>query len=312
MIPELRSGVPGPSWVDSRFFGDSDTNTQSCSEAESTRRFDNRDKVTGKFTPKVKKRKAPGEPTIEELLRPLPEQLDELEAAPTTQSIAFALEWLEDIDTIRGKSSYQGVMSKRMKDRMKAVKKTMQILSRRIEEKGDLAYYKRKNAELQAQLLASQKELEKMNHRINGLQTTIEELRSIVVSGGDLPFADKAMSPMEEGIGKEKDCSRKADDVQTSSTKVIPLGPVMRPPIKGISTPIPSRTGSGHRVDLNEDAELSRQIVELMAHKKRLRQKMKDEGSGRSADPSPSAGQPGKKAKVIADIQIVLPTGNSE
>lgn len=145
---EMRASVPGPSWVGSKFFWDSDTNTQSCSEAESTRRFDNGDKVTGKFTFKVKKRKAPGEPTIEELLRPFPEQLDELEAAPTIQSIAFALEWLEDIDTIRGRSSYQGVMSKRMRDRVKAVKKTMQILSRRMEEKGDLAYYKRKNAEL--------------------------------------------------------------------------------------------------------------------------------------------------------------------
>lgn len=62
-------------------------------------------------------------------------------------------------------------------------------------------------------------------------------------------------------------------------------------------------------MDQNEDAELSRQIVKLMTQRKRLRQKMKEEGSGRSADPSPSAGQLGKKtlSKVIADVQIVPP-----
>jgi len=104
----LRPGVPGPSRVVSKFFVDSDTNTQSCSEVENTknkiRHLNPRDKVSGQFISKTKKKKA-SEPTIEEL-RPLPEQLDELEVAPTAQSVAFALEWLEDIDLIRGKSSY--------------------------------------------------------------------------------------------------------------------------------------------------------------------------------------------------------------
>lgn len=80
-----------------------------------------------------------------------------------------------------------------------------------------------------------------MNHRINGLQTTIEELRSIVVSGGDLPSADKATFPMEEGMGKRKDCSRRANDAQTSSTKAIPLGPVMRHKRDIHSDSVPSR-----------------------------------------------------------------------
>lgn len=111
-----------------------------------------------------------GEPTIEETLRPLPEELNELEVTSTAQSIAFAIEWLEDIDVIRGRSSYQGVMSKRMRDRVAALKKIIRVLSKRMEEKGDLAYYKRKNMELQAQLLSSQKEITGLTQRVNDLQ----------------------------------------------------------------------------------------------------------------------------------------------
>jgi len=183
-----RPGVPGPSWVGSKIFGDSDTNTQSCLESESARnkRHYIRDKVTGKFVAKTTKKRLPGEPTIEEMLRPLPDQLDELEAAPTAQAIAFAVEWLEDIDLIRGRSSYQGVMSKRMRDRVAALKKVLRVLAVKAEEKGDLAYHKRKNAELRAQLLASQREMTVMRRRIDGLQNTVEELRKIIISGGDL------------------------------------------------------------------------------------------------------------------------------
>lgn len=69
-------------------------------------RHDKRDQVTGKFVPKIKKKRPAGESTIEEMLRHLPEQMDELEVTPTAQTIAFTVEWLEDIDLIRGRSSY--------------------------------------------------------------------------------------------------------------------------------------------------------------------------------------------------------------
>lgn len=212
---------------------DSDTNTQSCSETDNTAekksRQYTRDAVSGKFASKIKRKKS-GELTIEELLRPLPEQMDELEIVPTAQSVAFAVEWLEDIDLIRGRSYYQGVMSKRMRDRITAVKKVIRTLSVKMEEKGDFAYYKRKNVELQAQLAASQKEVEKMNHRINDLQHTVEELRRIIVSGADLPCEDKATSPMEVSQERKNRGSWTKENVQGKGKG---KDVVFRPPLQG-------------------------------------------------------------------------------
>lgn len=97
----------------SKFFADSDT--VSCSETDGTvtmsgsktnARHFKRDETTGKFVSKSQKKKIVGEAKIEDLLRPLPEELEELEVAPATQAIAFAIEWLEDIDLVRGRSAY--------------------------------------------------------------------------------------------------------------------------------------------------------------------------------------------------------------
>jgi len=89
---------------------------------------------------------------------------------------------------------------------------------------------------------------------------------------------------------------------------------VFRPPLKGISAPIPSVPVRDRRDDLDQDAELSKQIVELVAKRKKLRQDMQSAGSGRSADPSPQAGPTSKRVlpKVIADVQLVPPRPTSE
>lgn len=79
--------------------------TQSCSEHE----------MAGKLGPEgngirdrqPRKRRGVDELTIEEQPRPVPTRLEELEAVPMAQSIAAAMKWLEDIELIRGRSSYQ-------------------------------------------------------------------------------------------------------------------------------------------------------------------------------------------------------------
>lgn len=64
------------------------------------------------------------------------------------------------------------------------------------------------------------------------------------------------------------------------------LPPVKRPPIKGVSTYIPERVKE-HGVE--EDAELSRQIVSLVSRRKELRNRM-----GSSPKPRSPAGPAGE------------------
>lgn len=189
--------------------------TQSCSESKNTGKTSSR---LAREKPS-RKRRGVYESTIEERLRPVPTRLEELEKAPAAQSMASAVEWLEDIDLIRGKSSYQGVLSRRIKEKVNALKRTLEVLALRVEDKGDIKYLKRRNTELQAQLTASEKEVARMNGRIDELQRTIEELRKLIFTDGTAVKVNKATSPLEV-IDKEL-LARKKETV-------------MRLPIKGV------------------------------------------------------------------------------
>jgi len=252
------------------------------------------------------RRKKADEPTIEEMLRPVPKQLVVLEIAPTAQSTASIKEWLEDIELIRGRSSYQGVLSKRIKERVVAIKRVMDILTIRVESKGDVEYLRRRNAELQAQLLASQRDAARMNRRIDELQHMVDELKKYMITDGRIPKLDKATSPLEKvrDVGIESEPQNRAGILYTKEDTV------MRPPIKGISTPIPVR---GDRSNTKkEDAEITRQIVKLVARRKKLRKGKADTSSERSADPSPVVvGKQSKKTlpQIISNVQIVSPRG---
>lgn len=179
-----------------------------------------RDKKTGKFISTQscsegdekgtqRKRK---EPTIEERMRPIPDCVEEIEDAPAAQTTAAALEWLEDIEVIRSRSSFQGVLSRRIKERVAAIKKSFEVLAVRMEEQGDLAYYKRKNLELRGQLLTSQREIKRMDKRISDLQKTIEELRSLIVNNEGIKKADKSTSPLQESRAEIKENKRTRED----------------------------------------------------------------------------------------------------
>jgi len=242
------------------------------------------------------------------MLRPVPKQLDALEIAPTSRSIVAIKEWLEDIELIRGRSSYQGVLSKRIKERVATVKRVLDILAIRVEGKGDVEYQKRRNAELQAQLLASQREITRMGRRIDELQRTLVEVRRYMVTDGQVPKSDKATSPLESMREEPGRPQRGRQSHKEALSAAEEDAVIMRPPIKGVSTPIPvSRNKSNFK---NENAELSRQIVELVARRKQLRKDKANTGSERSADPSPmdNRSQPKKLLpKVISNIQVVPP-----
>lgn len=273
---------------------DSDAATvvsQSCSEMEEQRKGLSKRELKLRAPPRKKK---VDEPTIEEMLRPVPRQLDALEIAPTSQSIAAIKEWLKDIELIRGRSSYQGVLSKRIKERVATVKQLMDLLAIKVEGKEDIEYQKRRNAELQAQLLASQREITRMGRRIDELQRILEEVRRYMVTDGQMPKCDKATSPLAKMEEEPRKSQREKQNRKGSLPAVKEDAVVMRPPIKGVSVPIPvSKDRSNFK---SEDAELSRQIVELVARRKKLRRDKANTSSDRSADPSPmdSGRQPKK------------------
>lgn len=230
-------------------------------------------------------------------MRPVPGCLEEIENAPAAQSTASALEWLEDIETIRGRSRYQGVLSSRIKERVAAIKKTFEVLAVRIEEQGDLVYLKRKNSELRGQLLTSQREIKRLDRRVGELQKTIEELRGLIINNEGIRKADKATSPIqEEGGTREKGNSWSQKECAEGS-----LPPVRRPPIKGVSSVIPDRRKG---MEIQEDAEISRQIVNLVNKRKALRERMENSPSGKS----PGRVKPGEKGpKIVSNVQLVPP-----
>lgn len=180
-----------------------------------------------------------------------------------------------------------------MRDRVAALKKIIRVLSMRMEEKGDLAYYKRKNTELQAQLLSSQKEIIKLTQRLNDLQRTVEELREIIVSGGDLPSEDKATSPMES-LRKRTDGKFGAKGSVRGRKKDV----VYRPPLKGVSAPIHVRERDIATNSEDVEAVLNKEIADLVARRREIR------SAERSTDPSPAVNTRNRRAppRIIINI----------
>jgi len=249
-----------------------------------------------------KRRKGPSEPTIEETLRPVPDCLEEIEDAPTMQSAASALEWLEDIETIRGRSSYQGVLSRRIKERVAALRKVLEVIAVRVEEKGDIECLKRRNQELQGQLLNSQREIKRMDKRISDLQKTIGDLRSMIINDEGIRKMDKATSPMKSMAVKSYQKMETDEPVEED------FPPAIRPPIKGVSKIIPEGRNSFTKgQNMREDALLSQQIVELVSRRKLIRERL--EGSPKTRSPIDTRK---KGPKIISNIQLVPPKKPAE
>lgn len=270
---------------------------QPCSEGDDIGKWGTREKTQ-------RKRKAPDEPTIEETLRPIPACLEEIEDAPTAQSTASAIEWLADIETIRGRSSYQGVLSRRIKERVAALRKVLEVFAVRVEEKGDLEYYKRRNQELQGQLLASHREMKRIDRRINELQRTIEELKGFIINEGGTKKVEGAerMAKPTTSTQEIKTMLERGKERQNVES----LPPVRRPPIQGVSSVILERSRSR---DIQEDADISRQIVNLVNRRKALRERMERSSNHRLGEGI----QTGEKGpRIILNVQLVPPQEGKE
>lgn len=204
----------------------------------------------------------------------------------------------------------------------------------KLEDSGDPAYLCRRNAELLSELTASKREAAKMKKDIEDLQRKVKDLSRALTF--DVERADKASSPLEAAQREEvraKSTSRKRDDRSKGASDLIPLdhtGPgkvkrsvfaskagsdfpelipttqdvVMRPPIQGISSPIPAVERSTLRSERDLDADLTKQLLEPNTQKRQLRQAIKNRQSMQDKD---GAVATISKPRVMSDIQIAPP-----
>lgn len=229
------------------------------------------------------------------------EHLDEIEIASAAQLTASAKDWLKDLELIRSKTanSMQGSLNGKMRERLGVLHRVLDTLAIRAEEKGDIAYLKMRNTELQAQLLVSQRETKRLHRRLDEMQRTINEMRRLMEAGKRVPRENKATSPLEANT-RERSASRprnKGKDKAMPSQDSSLTEAVMRPPLKGVSVPIPSGGSVG-----NYDEILTQQITALVERRKQLRQ-------GSDAVRVDRVGGKEKRdlPKIISNVQIVPP-----
>lgn len=194
---------------------------------------------------------------VEDLLREVPPDNNELWDIPTNQLGASCIEWMEDIDTIRVRSkTMQGSLSKQMRIRVESIKHALRIFTEKIEEKGDVEYLKRENTKLKAEISANKKQLEKMRTEMDTMRRVVKELQSSSQrenSRGTETSPSKnrekrsaLMSASDIGATREKDAQAEKDgDLGTVDTEDLRQFPTLRPPIKGIGTKTP--TGKGQK-----------------------------------------------------------------
>ncbi|XP_029177649.1 uncharacterized protein LOC114945560 [Nylanderia fulva] len=285
---------------------DSEPQSQSCSEAEA-----NAKKPSKK---PARRMRSIGEPTIEQRLRPLPLNVEELYSAPISEVRASAIEWLNDIDTIRINSNYQGALSGQIRKRVNVIKEILRVLGEKIEDTGDPSYLRRRNSELAAELAASKRETAKLRRDVQDLQKIVGDLKKAIDGGRFVEKAEKATSPFENPRKDAKSKSRERRDTRGNANAYMDTqnaDVVMRPPIKGVSKPIPAVETSTLRDLHDEDAELSRRIAELASQRKLLRQSFQKQGKENPATGPVPAGTPQDAAKnkprVISNTQIVAP-----
>ncbi|KMQ86481.1 methionine--trna cytoplasmic-like protein [Lasius niger] len=165
---------------------------------------------------------------------------------PASLVSAAALEWIEDIDVIRaGSGSLQGNLSGKLRKRVAVLSEVIRTLSEKIEDTGDPAYLRR-NAELAAELTASKRETAKLRSDVTDLQKIVQELKSSIGPGDKVhEKAGRATSTVDFPFLRQRSQSRdrkgKAANNKIRNNVPVSTGDVvMRPPLKGVSTPIPA------------------------------------------------------------------------
>ncbi|KMQ90375.1 gag-pol polyprotein [Lasius niger] len=307
-VPSQKTHKAGPS---SKASDTLEIPSQSCSETEggpSVKRSNRR----------VKRRKSSKEPTIIDRLHPLPLNIEELHTSPAAHIGASALEWLNDVEIIRaGSSSFQGALSGQMKSRFGILKKILCIMAEKIEKVGDPGYLRRRNAELMAELEVSRRKTALLKKNLSNLQRVVQDLRITIGSRDpnlDVRRAEKATSPItplpKRNTRSKKRSGSPSDPSEPNSINTIEDTVMKVSPLKGVSTPIPAVERNSVKKNKDIEAEISKQIIELVSKRKEIRSVIREGKEGVSLSPSSSSLVESKKRKIriIENKQLVPPS----
>lgn len=131
----------------------------------------------GPGRPKKKVRRVVGSPDI--LLDDVPDT--RLEDLPSLDVGKIALEWLNDIDSLRQKSGkLQGVVSGHMRTRIARLQEVVRLLVSRADTKGDPNYLQNKNDSLVSDLWTSKKRVTDLIRELNYAEAKIKDLQGEV------------------------------------------------------------------------------------------------------------------------------------
>lgn len=247
---------------------------------------------------KNRKGKRTGGPTVESQLREVPGNMDEFPATPASQLGASAIEWLEDLETIRiGSGNMQGGLQSQMKKRVTALKEVVRVLAEKVEDIGDPNYLRRRNAELTAELKVSRKETEKLRRDLSDLKSVVENLQERMRTQESTKIMfDKASSPptFPDYLGQ------RGTDMQDMEEMV------KRPALGGVAKPIPMPANDVRKMDAKTmEFELANQIKNLRLQMKTLKRD-KAQQQEQPQDKETKVSVIGKP-KIISNVQIAPP-----
>lgn len=217
-----------------------------------------------------------------------------------------AMEWVDEVEDMRGKSkNIQGRVSGLMKVKLNRIKEAILSLVLKAEASGDLSFLKMRNVELTTKIktlegenVTLKEELKRRKQNGNmGPVRNIEQLEVIpdiqyLIEGDRNEELKNIRARKQEGLKK-----RGSEEM------------VMRPPLKGKSTPIPlPRNKTNEPAD--SEVEINNQIEALIATRREMREEKKRKVEKQTAyTEMENRGKVKVYPRIIEDRMIVPPRG---
>lgn len=227
----------------------------------------------------------------------------EIESMSTTCLANTAVEWVDEMEECRKKSKkLQGAISGVLRRNLINAREAIMALMVRAQTSGDTWFFRMENKRQSADILELKGKIERLRMQIKRDSPCKE-----------IPPRKRRVTTAEKLV-VTPDVSQYVDLRDTMEPSL-----PQRPPLKGVSKPIPTPTVM--RED-ERDAEISRQIDALVARRaeitkrKREKERSKDwgreesEGTGWSVTESEGGegNRPRGKPKIISDVQLVPPS----
>lgn len=167
-----------------------------------------------------------------------------------------------------------------------------------------------------AELEVSRWETALLRKVLSNLQRVVQDLR-ITIGLRDpnrdvrrVKKATSSITPLPRRNTRSKERSGPPSGPSESNSINTMEDTVMRPPLKGVSTPIPAVERNSVKKNKDIEAEISKQIIELVTKRKEIRLAIR-EGKERvfpSLSPSPLVGSRKGKIRIIENIQLAPPS----